>query len=845
MKTYFKNITALLLVTVIVFSTMGLGITATAIGTSNIKTSNWGTRDELCTTLEGTGAENYYTGTYSYETLSTLSATNLKSTLKTLMTSTHKYTSSYDDCHYEADKTDCENGNGKVTLIYTSYQATMSQWNGWNREHVWPKSLGGDNTSGGGADLHHIRPSDAGVNSSRGNKPYGEVGSGASEKYGTNPATGVLGGYYNSTYFEPLDNVKGDVARICLYMYVRWGSSWGCDSLTEIFQSESLLLEWCALDPVDTWEMGRNDVVEEIQGNRNVFIDYPELAWQMLGKTPPANMSTPSSGNSSGSSTCSHSSTTLKNATAATCGKDGYTGDTYCTLCNKKLQTGTTISATGNHTWGTPVVITPATETTNGTAKSTCSVCGATKTSIIPATGGGTDVPPDIIGGETVIAEKTASEMQGALGENTATVTLDDNITVEFAKSTGTTKPSYYDPAIRIYQGGSYITITASEGAQIKNILITYTSNMKGGGNLTITGGTLANDADNTLTITANSGVSSVKITCAGTNKSSDRLYLTNIAVEYVSASSTTPDTPACTHTSTKVTGAVSATCTTAGYTGDTYCATCNELVKAGTAIPAKGHTEVVDAAVAATCTTAGKTQGKHCSVCNTVTVAQTTIPAKGHAWEDATCTAPKTCDTCGTTQGAPLGHSYVDGACSTCGAQEPTTPCQHSYEGATCQNQGWCIHCGEQGGAYGNHFEVVDAAVAPTCGEAGKTEGKHCDICQEVIVAQTTIPATGNHTWGEPVTTVPPTATEEGKSTYTCTGCGATKEESIPATGEDDTPDIPDTPDTPTVPEEYDETIITMILAIESEETRLLILMTLGLMDTIYYDLVMGSSSK
>jgi endonuclease I len=210
------------------------------------------------------------------------------------MTDTHSKVSSYDDCHYKADVTDCENGNGKVTLLYTSYQATMEQWNGWNREHVWPQSLGGGNTTGGGADLHHVRPSDAGVNSSRGNKKYGESGNSPNEKYGSNPAVGVLGGTYNSDYFEPLDNVKGDVARICLYVYVRWGEDWGADSITEVFQSVDVLLEWCELDPVDTWEMGRNEVVQNIQGNRNVFIDYPELAWLLYEKEVPEGMITPS-----------------------------------------------------------------------------------------------------------------------------------------------------------------------------------------------------------------------------------------------------------------------------------------------------------------------------------------------------------------------------------------------------------------------------------------------------------------------------------------------------------------------------------------------------------------------
>ena len=262
MKNLKSRILSLILILVLLVSSLVIpSSAATGQPSTYSKQYNSGERDVVCTTLSGTSASSYYTGSYTYDLLSQMSSTQLQSQLKTLMKSTHKYTSSYNDCHYKADRTDCENEDGRVLLIYTSYSATMSQWNGWNREHVWPQSLGGGNTSGGGADLHHVRPSDAGVNSSRGNKKYGEAGSGASSKTGTNPAIGVLGGYFNSTYFEPLDNVKGDVARICLYVWIRWGSDWGADSVTEVFQSVDVLLEWCALDPVDTWEMGRNEVV--------------------------------------------------------------------------------------------------------------------------------------------------------------------------------------------------------------------------------------------------------------------------------------------------------------------------------------------------------------------------------------------------------------------------------------------------------------------------------------------------------------------------------------------------------------------------------------------------------
>lgn len=315
------------------FEPLDASIENHAAGTQPSKYSNKynsGERDVIATTLNGTSADAYYNGSNEYDVLSNKSSTEIKNALKQLMTSTHTKISSYADCRDMAVNTDCENEDGRVLLIYTSYSATRSQYNGWNREHVWPQSLGGNNTSGGGADLHHIRPSDAGVNSSRGNKKYGEAGNNPTAKYGTAPATGVLGGHYNSTYFEPLDNVKGDVARIVLYVWLRWGSAWGADSVTEVFQSVDLLLEWCALDPVDTWELGRNEVVQAYQGNRNVFIDYPEYAWLVFGREVPSNMTTPSgeakNGGNGGSTT--PECTTHKDAN----------GDYKCDNCGAQLE---------------------------------------------------------------------------------------------------------------------------------------------------------------------------------------------------------------------------------------------------------------------------------------------------------------------------------------------------------------------------------------------------------------------------------------------------------------------------------------------------------------------------
>ena len=225
-----QALSVLLVLMLLVSSTFSLYVSAADAPLTYSSQYNSGSRDVVCTTLDGTSASSYYKN-HDYDDLSELSASALFSSLQSLMRSTHTYTASYDDCHYKADRTDCTNGSGNVSLLYTSYSATMSQWNGWNREHVWPQSLGGNNTNGGGADLHHIRPSDAVVNSTRNNRKYGEVVGGTSCT-GSNPAVGYAGGTYGgNNLYEPLDNVKGDVARICLYVYVRWNSQWGASNI--------------------------------------------------------------------------------------------------------------------------------------------------------------------------------------------------------------------------------------------------------------------------------------------------------------------------------------------------------------------------------------------------------------------------------------------------------------------------------------------------------------------------------------------------------------------------------------------------------------------------------------
>ena len=401
----FSRILLLLLVVVMLLQTASIGIFAfqpvdVSVETLGAATQpskyssqyNSGTRDVVATTLDGTSADAYYTGSNEYEVLSQQSASAIFTALQNLMRK-QKYTADYDDCHDYANRTDCENGNGNgsskntqyLSLIYTSYTATQNQWNGWNREHVWPKSLAGDTTSGGGADLHHIRPSDAVVNSTRNNFRYGNVSNGTA-KYGNKPAVGVLGGYMGKsggeTFFEPLDNVKGDVARICLYVYVRWNSQWGASNITQVFQSIDVLLEWCELDPVDTWELGRNEVVQDIQGNRNVFIDYPEYAWLIFGREVPSDMVTPS-GEAQGSGHNWDNGVVTTQPGCETTGVKTYT----CTDpgCNKTKTE--TIPSTGGHSYNNGVVTTNPGCQTTGVKTYTCTKCGGTKTETTPSLG--------------------------------------------------------------------------------------------------------------------------------------------------------------------------------------------------------------------------------------------------------------------------------------------------------------------------------------------------------------------------------------------------------------------------------------------------------------------------
>ncbi|MBQ6430932.1 MAG: endonuclease [Oscillospiraceae bacterium] len=271
------------------------GLTLSA-GAANNYAYNSGVRGVACTSLSS-AALSYWSGNYSYANLSAQSGDTLRSTLRTKITS-NRSTVGYDGLKTYLPYTDAYQGSSsQITLFYSNVAAT-SAWDGttWNREHMWPDSLGGNAVEG---DLHSMRPTDQRANSTRGNSKYANVRELYPEAYKTattNAVNGsvIAGYYYSSTYFEPLDASKGDAARVLLYDYV---VSTSMSAPTVAIKDIDTLLQWHAMDPVDTYEMQRNDIAESIQGCRNPFVDYPELAWRLYTNyTMPSGMVTPSSG---------------------------------------------------------------------------------------------------------------------------------------------------------------------------------------------------------------------------------------------------------------------------------------------------------------------------------------------------------------------------------------------------------------------------------------------------------------------------------------------------------------------------------------------------------------------
>ena len=242
--------------------------------------------------------DNYYTGNYTYANLIELTNNALFGKINTLMGNTCLLKSgySYDKLKDAYKKVDRDlNTNDYIISYYdgSSFEGIWDGGNTWNREHTWPQSKGAK-TGPINYDMQSVRPANKSVNSSRGNKGYGESGS----YYDPNEIA-ISNGNYKTTN---LGTYHGDCARVIMYDYLVYGHAGGnknalCSNTAQllekigsnpvksdsiVFESLHIMLKWHMQDPPSLTEMVRNDGAQDYQGNRNPLIDYPELAIQVF-----------------------------------------------------------------------------------------------------------------------------------------------------------------------------------------------------------------------------------------------------------------------------------------------------------------------------------------------------------------------------------------------------------------------------------------------------------------------------------------------------------------------------------------------------------------------------------
>ena len=205
--------------------------------------------------------------------------------------STLGYTDARDVMYLEIDRED----DGSVYGIYTNYSVFLPESgvdpsthlyeNGMNCEHIWPQSMyeGGDPMK---SDMHHLRPSKENVNSSRGNKPFGDNPDSQtdtwfwmSQSQSSIPSNNIDEYSESETaYFEPREDRKGDIARSVFYFYTMYSE------VTEdnFFASQQEILKiWHELDPADEEEINRTWAIATYQQNKpNPYVLDESLIWR-------------------------------------------------------------------------------------------------------------------------------------------------------------------------------------------------------------------------------------------------------------------------------------------------------------------------------------------------------------------------------------------------------------------------------------------------------------------------------------------------------------------------------------------------------------------------------------
>lgn len=219
-----------------------------------------------------------------YDSANGLSGETLKTALYNIIKGhqVYPYSSSNTDTRDIIEIVDEDpNNSNNVLLHYRDFSMAKSSFGSsgntvWNREHLWPQSLGAD-VSPKTSDVHALFAEEAAINQSRNNSVFNYVPS---------PTNTLYGNKWNSSQFEVRDGMKGDVARAIFYMDTRYPEFSLTTSTAPAYNEMGVLtalLQWHIADPVDAREQARNDGVYSFQLNRNPYVDNPSYVSLVYG----------------------------------------------------------------------------------------------------------------------------------------------------------------------------------------------------------------------------------------------------------------------------------------------------------------------------------------------------------------------------------------------------------------------------------------------------------------------------------------------------------------------------------------------------------------------------------
>lgn len=253
-----------------------------------------------------------------YKNVSNLGKDELLDGLAELTAKNHTYYTKYSECKEMCHKSDVDPNDSTKTIGFYSRLSLQGEWSSggtiWNREHVWCQSLSNglypntsESTKGAGGDIHHIRPEASKINNNGRNdkkmtdRNYAKNANWSEYIYDNNGTPYHMDTYTATDKWEPSNQVKGDTARILMYLYMHYSSDVSSKYNVEYATSElniedicytdvgdentawEMLLKWNEIDPVDDFERSRNNYCASVTGTRNPFVDHPEYASMIWG----------------------------------------------------------------------------------------------------------------------------------------------------------------------------------------------------------------------------------------------------------------------------------------------------------------------------------------------------------------------------------------------------------------------------------------------------------------------------------------------------------------------------------------------------------------------------------